>query len=138
RGLAGRLARHLQQGTALLAVHGADPVRRAALLAAALFVCSSAFALDDATAASALDFANQQLATTAARLSPIASPSTTLANGSWATVANTDLTNWTQGFFPGANWYLYDLTGDPLAKARADQWTRALEAQKANTQTHDL
>ena len=66
------------------------------------------------------------------------SPSSTRADGTWNTVSSTDQIGWTQGFFPGANWYLYDLTGDPQARARADRWTRALEAQKTNTQTHDL
>ena len=89
-------------------------------------------------AAGAIDFASLQLAATASSLSPQLSPSTTAPDGIWITEANTNLVGWTQGFFPGANWYLYDLTGDPVAKLRADRWTRALEAQKTNTSTHDL
>lgn len=109
-------------------------------VAAALgvMVPGPARALDDATAASVLAYANQQLAATAARVPPQEAPSTTAADGSWHTVANDDPVNWIQGFFAGSNWVLYDLTRDPLAKARAAQWTRALEAQKTNTQTHDL
>jgi unsaturated chondroitin disaccharide hydrolase len=112
------------------------------LLAAAGAVCTLAarpsLALDDAGLAHVLDFADRQLAATAAGLTPQSSPHSTRPDGSWDTVANTNLTAWTQGFFPGANWYLYDLTGDLAAKARADSWTRALEAQKTDTQTHDL
>ena len=89
-------------------------------------------------AAGALDFARLQLAATASSLSPQLSPSTTAPDGTWTTDTNTDLVGWTQGFFPGANWYLYDLTGDPIAKSRADRWTRSLEAQKTNSSTHDL
>jgi unsaturated chondroitin disaccharide hydrolase len=108
------------------------------VLAVVALAGSRARALDFPGTAASADFANQQLAATASGLSPQSSPSTTRADGSWQTVANTDLTNWTQGFFPGANWYVYALTGDASAKTRADQWTRALEAQKTNTTTHDL
>ncbi len=92
----------------------------------------------DVAAAHALNYANQQLTATAAGMDPTLSPNTTQADGTWLTVLNDDQFGWTQGFFPGANWYLYDLTGDPAAKARADQWTRTLEVQQTNTQTHDL
>jgi unsaturated chondroitin disaccharide hydrolase len=95
-------------------------------------------ALDDAAAAHVRQFAGEQLAATATQLDSTASPDSTRADGSWNTVSNTDQFGWTQGFFPGSNWYLYDLTGDSQAKARAEKWTRALEGQKTNTQTHDL
>lgn len=112
------------------------------LMAAAAAACALAArpprSLDDAGLAHVLDFAERQLAATAAGLTPQISPHSTRADAGWDTVANTNLTAWTQGFFPGANWYLYDLTGDLAAKARADSWTRALEAQKTDTQTHDL
>ena len=109
-------------------------------LLAILALCLSlpARALDDAAAAQAIEASRQQLAATAASLDPSTSPSFTGPDGSWATVANTDALNWTQGFFPGASWYVYDLTGDATALANADAWTRALEGQKTNTQTHDL
>ena len=112
-----------------------------AIATAVLLACLAArraHALDDAAAAHVLRFSNDQLAATAALLPATASPSTTRADGTWNTVSNTDAIGWTQGFFPGANWYVYDLTGDAQAKARADRWTRALEGQKTNTQTHDL
>lgn len=101
-------------------------------------VGAPAFAIDEAQKAHVLQFANERLAATAAALDPTRSPQLTSPDGTWATVANTDLFGWTQGFFPGASWYVFDLTGDADAKSRADRWTRSLEAQKTNTQTHDL
>jgi unsaturated chondroitin disaccharide hydrolase len=103
-----------------------------------VFGSPSARALDDASAARAIELAGQKLSATAAVLTPTVSPTTTRTDGSWNTALNTDRVAWTQGFFPGANWYLYDLTGDAAARSRADLWTRALEVQKTNTQTHDL
>jgi unsaturated chondroitin disaccharide hydrolase len=111
---------------------------RVAAFAAAALAGSAAFALDSSGVTAVADFANQQLAAAAAGLTPQSSPGTTRADGTWQTVPNTDLPGWTQGFFPGASWYAYALTGDPAAKARADQWTRSLEVQKTNTTTHDL
>jgi unsaturated chondroitin disaccharide hydrolase len=114
---------------------------KAAIATAALLAClvaPRARAMDDAAAAHVLQFSNERLAATAARLATTASPDRTRADGTWITVSNTDQVGWTQGFFPGANWFVYDLTGDPEAKARADRWTRTLEGQKTNTQTHDL
>jgi unsaturated chondroitin disaccharide hydrolase len=114
---------------------------KAATATAALLACLAAeraHALDEAAASHVLRFSNDQLAATAARLPATASPEFTRADGTWNTVSNADQVGWTQGFFPGSNWYVYDLTGDPQAKARADRWTRALEGQKTNTQTHDL
>lgn len=73
----------------------------------------------DAAAAHALDYANRQLAAMATRLAPTLSPKWTQPDGTWFTVSNTDQNGWTQGFFPGANWYVYDLTGDPAARSRA-------------------
>ena len=108
------------------------------VLTAAALAPLAARALDDAGTARVLEFANAQLTATARSLNTGLSPSTTAADGTWNTVASTDAIGWTQGFFPGANWYLYDLTGDPAARVRAEQWTRALEGQKTDTQTHDL
>jgi unsaturated chondroitin disaccharide hydrolase len=111
-------------------------------IAAAAAVCvfaSSARALDDGSAARAIRVADQQLAATAAALTATSvSPTSTRADGTWETASSTNPVAWTQGFFPGANWYVFELTGDPAAKSRAEQWTRALEAQKLNRQTHDL
>ena len=83
------------------------------LMAAAAAACTLAArpsrALEGARLLQVLDFANRQLAATAAGLTPQISPHSTRADGTWDTVASTNLTAWTQGFFPGANWYLYDL-----------------------------
>jgi unsaturated chondroitin disaccharide hydrolase len=46
--------------------------------------------------------------------------------------------DWVQGFFPGLLWYMYDQGREPFWKTKADAWTRNLDIQKTNTQTHDL
>ncbi|HWE25615.1 MAG TPA: MYXO-CTERM sorting domain-containing protein [Myxococcales bacterium] len=106
--------------------------------ALACLVATPVLAMDDAQAAHVLQFANQQLAATAAALDATTSPELGNGDGTWSTIANTNLYGWTQGFFPGANWYVFDMTGDAAAKSRADRWTRSLEAQKTDTLTHDL
>jgi len=45
---------------------------------------------------------------------------------------------WTQGFFPGENWLLYDQSRTSDWRSRAEAWTRPLEVQQCNMQTHDL
>jgi len=112
----------LKTGCAVLAVLAAAPAR----------------ALDDSAAAHAIELSRQRLAATAKLLDPTRAPESTRTDGIWSTVANTDTIGWTQGFFPGASWYVHDLTGDPDARTIADRWTRALEVQKTNEQTHDL
>lgn len=112
-----------------------------AALAAAFALATNAMparALDEVAAAHVLQFADRQLAATASHLTATTSPNTTRADGTWTVVSSTDQVGWTQGFFPGSNWYSFDLGGDAQAKARAEEWTRALEDQKTNTQTHDL
>lgn len=109
---------------------------RAALLVC--FAASYAWALDDPSAERVLDFAKRKVEATAAALPATVSPKSTRSDGSWTTVPNTDLIGWTQGFFPAVSWYLFDATGDASWRTRADQWTRPLELQKTNTQTHDL
>ena len=114
------------------------PLGKTALAAAFALAATPARALDDATAGHVLQFAERQLAATASHLTATTSPNTTRPDGTWTVVSSTDQVGWTQGFFPGSNWYLFDLTGDTQAKARAQEWTQALEGQKTNTQTHDL
>ncbi len=46
--------------------------------------------------------------------------------------------NWTSGFFPGSLWYLYELTGDPKAKAYAEEFTNLLSPLRYYKGTHDL
>ncbi len=53
-------------------------------------------------------------------------------------VVGTDIWDWTQGFFPGALWYVYEHNQDPKWKAEAEKWTEALEEAKFLTQHHDI
>ncbi len=45
---------------------------------------------------------------------------------------------WTSGFFPGSLWYLYEATGDPDMKARAEARTWLIEGEKGNVSDHDI
>jgi len=78
------------------------------------------------------------LAITAERLPRTLSPKAALANGSWTTVLNTDPIAWTQGFFPGALWLKFEEEPNPVWLVRADAFTRILEGQRYNRQSHDL
>ncbi|MBD1420865.1 glycoside hydrolase family 88 protein [Sphingobacterium chuzhouense] len=62
-------------------------------------------------------------------------PRTTNPDGS---VKGTDIWDWTQGFFPGGLWYMYEYTQKPEWKAAAEKWTEALEEAKFLTQHHDV
>lgn len=62
-------------------------------------------------------------------------PRTTNADGS---VRSTDIWDWTQGFFAGGLWYIYEYTGKPEWKAAATKWTEALEQAQFLTQHHDV
>ncbi len=62
-------------------------------------------------------------------------PRTTNPDGS---VKGTDIWDWTQGFFPGGLWYIYEYTQKPEWKAAAEKWTEALEEAKFLTQHHDV
>lgn len=62
-------------------------------------------------------------------------PRTTNSDGS---VKGTDIWDWTQGFFPGGLWYIYEYSQDPKWKAAAEKWTEALEEAKFLTQHHDV
>ena len=42
---------------------------------------------------------------------------------------------WTNGFFPGSLWYMYELTGSADFLTSAQMWTVLLDGQKYNTQT---
>lgn len=109
------------------------------LAAAVCLLSLPALALDDAAIERGLEMAQRRLARTAATLpDPTYFPRSTLPDGSWKTVRNTDNIEWTQGFFPGCLWMLYDLTGEPYWRARAEAWTGTLEVQKSNRETHDL
>jgi unsaturated chondroitin disaccharide hydrolase len=93
---------------------------------------------DTSDADRVLSVARQQLARTALVVPTNYSPKSVPNGGTWTTVANTDLIGWTQGFFPGSLWLMHQATGEAIWRTHAEAWTRPLELQKTNTQTHDL
>lgn len=46
--------------------------------------------------------------------------------------------DWTAGFFPGVLWQLYEYTGNPEWKARAEQACALLDGQQFNAADHDI
>ncbi len=56
-------------------------------------------------------------------------------NGELRSVASGD---WTSGFYPGALWYMYELSGDSIFKTEAQNRTEILEKEKLNSVTHDM
>ncbi|SMD06837.1 glycoside hydrolase family 88 protein [Pedobacter africanus] len=62
-------------------------------------------------------------------------PRTSNKDGS---VRTTDIWDWTQGFFAGGLWYIYEYTKNPEWKAAATKWTEALEKAQFLTQHHDI
>jgi hypothetical protein len=101
-------------------------------------VSSAQPVFDAADADRVLSAARQQLARTAGAVAPTQYPRSTRADGTWTTIPNTNLPGWTQGFFPGSLWQMHQAGGEAVWRTRADQWTRNLELQQTNTQTHDL
>jgi unsaturated chondroitin disaccharide hydrolase len=96
-------------------------------------------AFSDTDAVKVIGFARSQLADTTREMPDSTwSPKAGLSDGTWSREPNTDLIEWTQGFFPGSMWFMFQVAGEPLWRDRADRWTRALELQKTNRQTHDL
>jgi unsaturated chondroitin disaccharide hydrolase len=111
----------------------------AALSLLMLMVAPRAEAFSDADAVRIIGFARSQLADTTREMPDETwSPKAGLADGTWSREPNTDLIEWTQGFFPGSMWFMFQVAAEPLWRDRADRWTRALELQKTNRQTHDL
>jgi hypothetical protein len=99
-------------------------------------VAASAPVLDAALTERAMAHAAQRLADAADRLDPQDGyPRSTGPDGRWQL---RDAGSWTSGFFAGSLWLLYERTGDPVWRQRAQRWTVGLEAQKARTDTHDL
>ncbi|WP_205525468.1 glycoside hydrolase family 88 protein [Pyxidicoccus trucidator] len=104
-----------------------------------LVVVPRAQAFSDADAVRVIGFARSQLADTTREMPDATwSPKAALSDGTWTREPNTDLIEWTQGFFPGSMWFMYQVGSEPLWRDRADRWTRPLELQKTNRQTHDL
>jgi len=104
-----------------------------------LLAAGRAQAFDDAAADRALQFSREQLNKTATNPAvPTHQYPKASTDGTWKLVRNDDMVGWTQGFFPGLLWLMYDQGRDPAWRAKADAWTRNLELQRTNTQTHDL
>lgn len=59
----------------------------------------------------------------------------TMKNGQLHTTA---LTDWTEGFYPGCLWYVYENNPTEKWKQAAIQWTEALEPLKKLTSHHDI
>ena len=53
-------------------------------------------------------------------------------------LVRTSIYDWVPGFFPGTLWYLYELTGDTLWRAKAEEWTLPMEPVKKLKSTHDI
>lgn len=62
-------------------------------------------------------------------------PRTTDTNGKLVT---TPLNDWTEGFYPGCLWYVYENNPTDQWKAEAIRWTEALEPLKKQTGHHDI
>jgi unsaturated chondroitin disaccharide hydrolase len=83
----------------------------------------------------AWDFAAQQLDRAAKSTATDRYPRMTSSTGNWET---TGPSAWTSGFFPGALWLMFERTGDPLWRTRAETWTSPIGGQRTRTDTHDL
>jgi unsaturated chondroitin disaccharide hydrolase len=46
--------------------------------------------------------------------------------------------DWTSGFYPGCLWLAHELSGDARFVGWAQQWSRGIEREKENADTHDL
>lgn len=51
---------------------------------------------------------------------------------------NTGIYSWTSGFFPGALWYIYELTGEEQWKEEAIKWTESLDTIQYWSGNHDV
>jgi unsaturated chondroitin disaccharide hydrolase len=83
----------------------------------------------------AWDFAAQQLDRAVKSIPTDRYPRMTTSTGNWET---TSPSAWTSGFFPGALWLMFERTGNPLWRARAETWTSRIGGQRTRTDTHDL
>jgi len=54
------------------------------------------------------------------------------------TLKQTNMYDWTSGFFAGNLWYLYEFTDDNFWKEQATRWTVSLEPLQYYTEHHDL
>lgn len=83
----------------------------------------------------ATDVAAFQLKKAASTYRPGKNPRSTKPDGS---VRFANYKDWTTGFFPGALWYGYELTGDQQLADQAKHFTLALDSVRYLTDTHDV
>src|SRR5688500_1165877 len=94
-----------------------------------VLAAAPARAFDEAAADRALQFAQQQLERTANNPAiPKNQYPKASTDGTWTLVRYDNLPGWTQGFFPGQLWFMYEQSGRaPFWRTQADAWTRNLE-----------
>jgi FG-GAP repeat len=107
----------------------------AALAAALAIPAQSPAAPLDRAVAHDIAFARAQLNRTLSEVPTGAYPHQTNADGTWGTHS---AGWWTSGFFPGAMWHMFALTGDPAWRSAAAARQAGIEGLKNNTSTHDL
>ncbi|EPX59670.1 Alpha-1,2-mannosidase [Cystobacter fuscus DSM 2262] len=95
-------------------------------------------AFDEAASSRISQVARRKLARTAEEVPVGQYPKSSRPDGTWLLVPADNMIGWTQGFFPGELWLMYDQSGEPDWRTRAETWTRPLEVQQDNVQTHDL
>ena len=64
-------------------------------------------------------------------------PRATTTNGLWTTTPVDD-NEWTVGFFPGALWYEFELSGDTNYCTWAKRWTPGIASEQNSTNTDDV
>ncbi|WPB82283.1 glycoside hydrolase family 88 protein [Archangium violaceum] len=84
---------------------------------------------------STFEFAAKQLDMTASMLPTMAYPASTAPGGNWNTTGPGE---WTSGFLSGSFWLMYQYTGEPIWRTRAQQWQAGIESQKSRTDEMDL
>ncbi|MGZ8412988.1 MAG: alginate lyase family protein [Gemmatirosa sp.] len=90
----------------------------------------------DTLADRALAFAQTQMRRSVDAMDPRDGwPRHTQPDGTWD---RRGVVSWTNGFFPGTMWYLYEHTKDPYWRTQAERWTTRLDTVAKVTTTHDL
>jgi unsaturated chondroitin disaccharide hydrolase len=79
-----------------------------------------------------LTFADERLAATADTLAPPAYPVRTNPDGTWLTEGADD---WTAGFLPATLWRVFERTGDPVWRDRAERWQAPLTPETSHDDT---
>lgn len=91
---------------------------------------------EEAIITTGFDRAEQQYAAMLITLPrPTAYPRTLDTKGA---LKATPMNDWTEGFFPGSLWYIYEYTKEDQWKQEAIRWTEPLEKLKTQTAHHDI